>query len=139
MFLDTIGPFRSLWQVRLNIVNKIDLFSNQCAVDPSRIGVSGLTGQGTVTTFSWNRLISSFKGQIVKTQSVYFFNYFQNLQHNCQLSFLVTRYIFFFFWYLPIYFYTKNNLLIRCLLVTIANSNPANVIFGKSQSFFWIS
>ena len=27
---------------------------------------------------------------------------------------------------------------IRCLLTTIADSNPANVIFGKSWSFFWI-
>ena len=27
----------------------------------------------------------------------------------------------------------------RCLLTTIANSNPANIIFGKSRSFFWIS
>ena len=27
----------------------------------------------------------------------------------------------------------------RCLLTTISDSNPANVIFGKSLSFFWIS
>ena len=27
----------------------------------------------------------------------------------------------------------------RCLLVTIADSSPANVIFGKSRSLFWIS
>ena len=29
--------------------------------------------------------------------------------------------------------------LIRCLFVTIANSYPANVIFKKTWSFFWIS
>ena len=27
----------------------------------------------------------------------------------------------------------------RCLLVTIADAYPANVIFWKSWSFFWIS
>ena len=32
-----------------------------------------------------------------------------------------------------------NQLCSRCLLTTIAYSNPAKVIFRKSRSFFWIS
>mgnify|MGYP004191197659 CR=1 FL=1 len=38
-----------------------------------------------------------------------------------------------------IHWRTDIYLLTRCLLTTIADSNPANVIFGKSRSFFWIS
>ena len=34
---------------------------------------------------------------------------------------------------------TYIHLQFRCLLTKIADSKPANVIFGKSRSFFWIS